>query len=159
MNKLAVFFRESKLAVFLIPLGITLIVFSMLLFVVRDNNKNYIEIEATVSKVELYSEESFDVDGNVEPAQYTIYVKYVVDEKEYENELGIMFEHKVGDKIKIVYNPEDPNQISSPSSLILNITLLIGGIAALIGGICSAINSINRQKKLKSQEEAWSNGK
>lgn len=158
MNKMAVFFRESKAARFLIPVGITLIIFGILLFVVSKNNKDYIETEATVSKVELYSEESFDVDGNVEPAQYTIYVKYMVDEKEYENELGIMFEMKVGDKVTIVYNPKDPNQISQPSSLLLNIIILVSGVASLVGGIISAVNAVKRQRKLRSQEEKWENG-
>ena len=158
MNKMAVFFRESKAARFLIPVGITLIIFGILLFVVSKNNKDYIETEATVSKVELYSEESFDVDGNVEPAQYTIYVKYMVDEKEYENELGIMFEMKVGDKVTIVYNPKDPNQISQPSSLLLNIIILVSGVASLLGGIISAVNAVKRQRKLRSQEEKWENG-
>ena len=159
MNKIATFFRESYVARFLIPLGIILIVTGALLLVIDNKNKNFIETEATVSKVELVSEESFDSEGNTEPAQYNIFVKYTVNEKEYESELGITFERKVGEKIKIVYNPEDPKQISSPPSPILNIILLCGGVVALIGGIISAIKSVKKHNALKGQEEAWNNGK
>ena len=70
-----------------------------------------------------------------------------------------MYKQKVGDKIKIVYNPDNPNEISQPSNMILNICLLVGGIAALVGGIVSAINAVKKHKKMKKQEEAWENGK
>lgn len=158
MNSVASFFRESRTARFFIPLGIILIVFSVLLFVSDEYNKNYIKTEATVSKTELVREAITDDEGNHEEAMYKIFVKYMVNGKEYETELGEMYEHKVGDKITIVYNPDDPNQISQPSSMVLNIVLLVGGIAALVGGIISIINAVKRHKKMKLQEENWKNG-
>ena len=100
MNGIATFLRESKVARFLIPMGIVLIVFSIFMFISDDHNKNYIEAEATVSKVELFREESFDAEGNREPAEYTIFVKYTVNGNDYDTELGVMFEKKIGDKIK-----------------------------------------------------------
>ncbi len=157
MNKVATFFRESKTARFLIPLGIILIVFGIFFFISDNNNKNYVRTEAIVSKVELSREATYDIDGNREEAMYNIFVKYTVNGKEYDTELGEMYEHKVGDKITIVYNPDDPNQISSPPSLILNIALLLGGAAALVGGIISAVNSVKRYKKMNMQEESWKN--
>jgi hypothetical protein len=158
MNGIATFFRESKTARFLIPLGIILIIVSILLFIIGNNNKNYIKIESTVSKVELVKEETTDSEGNTEEAIYDIYVKYTVDGKEYDTELGEMSKRKVGDKITIVYNPDNPSEISQPSSIILNICLLVGGIVSLVGGIISSINAVKRYKKMKTQEEGWNNG-
>lgn len=157
MNAIATFFRESKTARFLIPLGIILIVVSVFLFISDKHNKDYIKIESTVSKVVLVKEASYDVDGNREEAMYNIFVKYTVDGKEYENELGEMFEQKVGDKITIVYNPENPNEISQPSSLILNLVCLVGGIASLTFGIVSAVNVVKKYQKMKEQEKGWKN--
>ena len=159
MNSIATFFRESGTARFLIPLGIILIVFGVIMFVSDDHNKNYIEIEATVSKSTLVKEETTDAEGNVESAEYDTFVKYTVDEKEYETELGITFEHKVGEKIKIVYNPKDPSVISQPASPIINTIVLVSGVGILVGGIISAVNAVNRYKKMKEQEESWANGK
>ena len=158
MNGIATFFRESKTARFLIPLGIILIIMSILLFVIGNHNKNYIKIESTVSKVELVKEETTDSEGNTDEAIYNIYVKYTVDGKEYDTELGEMSKRKVGDKITIVYNPNNPSEISQPSSIILNICLLVGGIVSLAGGIISSINAVKRYKKMKKQEEGWNNG-
>lgn len=158
MNGIITFFRESKTARFLIPLGIILIIFSIFLFISSNHNKDYIKTEATVSKVELVREATYDVDGNREEAMYRIFVKYTVDGNEYDTELGEMFEQKVGDKITIVYNPSNPTEISQPSSMILNIAMLVGGVAALVGGIVSAVNAIKRRKKMKEQERSWENG-
>lgn len=159
MNNIATFFRESRMARFLIPIGIVLIIFSIFLFISDNHNKNYIETTATVSRVELVREATTDIDGNREEAMYNIFVKYTVNDFEYDNLLGEMYEHKVGDKIKIVYNPDNPNEISQPGNMILNICLLVAGIIALTGGIVSIINAVKRHKKMKKQEEGWSNAK
>lgn len=159
MNKIATFFRESSTARFLIPLGIVLIIFGVVFFISDNKNKNYKKIEAIVSKTELVQEETIDSEGNTDPAMYKIFVKYTVDGKEYETELGELYEHKVGEKIKIVYNPENPTQISQPPSLILNICLLAGGVASLAGGIISAVKAVQKHNKMKAQEESWKNGK
>ena len=159
MNNIATFFRESRIARFLIPLGVILIVFSVFMFIADNHNKDYIEIEATVSRIELTREATTDVDGNYEEAMYNIYVKYTINDFEYDNLLGEMYKQKVGDKIKIVYNPDNPNEISQPGSMILNICILAGGITALVAGIISAINAIKRRKKMKNKEEAFASGK
>ena len=147
MNSIATIFRESKTARFFIPLGIILIVFGVMMFKIDNNNKNYIETEATISKVDLVSEGYEDADGTYNEAMYNIYVTYTVDGKTYENELGESFERKVGEKIKIVYNPDDPNQISQPASTILNIVFLAGGAASLCAGVLSAVNAVKNTKK------------
>lgn len=155
MNKIAAIFRESMVARFFIPLGVILIVVSIFLFISDDNHKDYIKIDSTVSKVVLVKEETYDSEGNREEAEYDIYVKYTVDEQEYEEKLGQMYERKIGDKIKIVYNPSNPRDIAQPASPILNIIILIGGIVSLVGGIISAIGAVKRFNKMREQEASW----
>ena len=126
------------------------------MFISDKNNKDFIKVEAVVSNTKLTKEETIDDEGNTDPAMYDIYVKYEVDGKEYENLLGEMFEHKVGEKINIVYNPANPNEIAQPASLVFNLVFLVGGIASVAAGVISAINAIKRHKKMKTQEEGWS---
>ena len=159
MNNIATFLRESRTARFLIPLGFILIVFSAILLYVQDKNKNYIPIEAEVSKVELVEEAHNDVDGNYINDTYKVFVKYTVNNKEYEEELGELSGYKVGDKVKITYNPDNPSQISQPSSVVLALSLLIAGIASLVGGVISIIIAVKKHKEMKKQEEGWTNGK
>ena len=149
MNNILTFFRESKLGKFFLPIGIILIIFSVFMFISDERSKNFIPTEAVISKAVLVKEETFDVDGNREPAEYMVSVKYTVDGKEYETEFGQMMDKSVGNKIKIVYNPNDPTDIASPASPILNIILLVVGFISSVLGIISIISSIKQSKKIK----------
>ena len=159
MNNIATFFRESRTARFFIPAGIILIVFGIITFIISIKNQNYIETQATISKVELSQEAYTDSDGNYVEATYDISLKYTVGGKEYEEILGGLPKYNIGDKMKIYYNPSNPSQITQTKSLILPIAIIAGGLAALVGGIISAANAIKKQKTLKAQEEGWKNGK
>ena len=158
MNSLATFFRESRTARFFIPVGIILIVFGIIVFIINSNNQNYIEIESTVSKVELYQESYIDAAGDRVEALYDLSVKYTVDDVEYESILNAHSKREVGEKIKIYYNPDNPNEITQTKSLILPLIIILAGIASLVGGIVSAVNAIKRHKKMKEQEKGWTNG-
>ena len=157
MNGLMTFFRESRTARFFIPLGIILIVFGIFVFIVNNNNKDYIQVESTVSNVKISQEEYIDADGNHVDASYDITVKYTVDGKEYEGELNGLGKYNIGDKMKIYYNPNDPSQITQSKSLILPIVIIIGGLGAFVGGIITAINAIKKHNKMKEQEKGWAN--
>ena len=157
MNKLATFFRESMTARFFIPVGILLIIFGVVIFSINSKNQNYIKIEAVVSNTELVEESHTDENGNTVDDVYNVYVKYTVDGKEYDTELGELSEYKVDDKITIYYNPKNPSQITQSKSLILPIVLIVAGIASLVGGIISGLNAIKRYKKMKEQERSWAN--
>ena len=157
MNKIFKLFRDYSTASFFVPFGIILIVFGCFIFVVKNNTKNYIETEAIVSKTELYEEEYYDGE-NYHDATYRIFVKYTVDGKEYNEELGILFKHNLGDKVNISYNPEKPSEISQPTSIILPIALILGGIVSLIISILSIVKTFKKNKELKIQEEGWNNG-
>ena len=159
MNNIATFFRESMVGRFLIPAGVMLIVFSIILFFAVDHNKNYIKTDAVVSMVELTHKAYTDEDGNHIDATYNIYVMYTADGREYEEYLGEFSNYKKGDKLTICYNPENPRQISQPVSLIWPIAMLIGGIGALVAGIISIIIEMKKHKALRLQEEGWKNGK
>ena len=157
MNSLATFFRESRTARFFIPVGIILIAFGILVFIINSNNQNYIEVESTVTKVELYQESYIDANGDRVEALYDLTVKYTVNDVEYESILNALLKHEVGDKIKIYYNPENPNEITQTKSLILPLIIILVGIASLVGGIISAVNAVKRHKKMKEQEKGWTN--
>ena len=157
MNKLFTFFRESLIARSLIPFGLALIVFGTITFFITNGNKDYIETEATVTKLEIEQESYTDSDGNFVPASYKAYLKYTVNGSEYESDLSGTAGYKEGDVIKIFYNPNNPVEITQITSTMLPIILIIGGIAALIGGVMSGLNAIKRYKKLKEQEKGWAN--
>ena len=159
MNKISLVLRESRLARFLIPAGIMLLVAGVIFFTAIRKNQNYIETESTVTRVELEEEAHTDANGDRVEATYTVWVKYTVDGKEYEEDLGGMSEYKAGDKMKIYYNPEDPSQITQTKSLIIPIVILAAGAAALIAGVFSSINAIKRINKMKEQEKEWANVK
>ena len=157
MNNIYTFFRETSTGRFFIPAGLILIIFSIFLFIATDHNKNYIKTEAVVSRTELVEEAYTDADGNRVDATYKVYVKYTVDGQEYDEELGELPNYKQGDKITICYNPENPSQISQPTTIILPIALLVAGIAALIGGIVSIMKALKKHKAMKEQEKGWAN--
>ena len=157
MNKFAIFLRESVLARFLIPVGLFLIIFGVVVLVINIKNQNYKEIEATISNVILSEDEYTDADGNHIDATYDIEVKYNINGNEYESELNGMSKYNIGEKIKIFYNPSNPSEITQTKSLILPIIIIVAGIIAFVSGIISGMNSIKKYKKMKEQEKGWAN--
>ena len=156
MNKLFTFFRESQVARFLIPLGLILTIFGIVVFSINMKNQNYVKTESTISKVELVEEEHIDANGDSVPATYKVYVKYSVDGKDYEEELGeLSGNYKEGEKMTIYYDPKNPSEITQTTSLVLPIIMIVGGIAAFASGIVSGANAIKRHKKMKEQEKEW----
>ena len=155
MNKLALFMRESGPARALIPIGLILVIFGIIMFVINNKNKDYIEITSTVFNVELVEEAHTDTEGNDVPASYNIMVKYTVDGKEYEATLNNMSKYDVGDKITIYYNPNDPAQITQTKSIIIPIILVGFGAISLVGGVISGVNAIKKYKKMREQEKGW----
>ena len=127
------------------------------MFMINKENQNYIKTEAVVSRTELVEESYIDENDNTVEATYKVYVKYTVDGKEYEEELGVLSGYKKDQKITIYYNPQDPSKITQTKSLILPIAFVIAGMMSLTGGIMSGLNAIKRVKKMKEQERSWKN--
>ena len=156
LNKVSKFFRESYWAMALIPVGIILMVVSIFVFNGVDHIKDFVKTEAVVTNTVLQEEEYTDINGNHYDATYTVYVKYTVDETEYENEYGIFSNYHVGDRVTICYNPDDPNEIAQPNGIAVPIIILALGIASFTGGIASIVVAVKKHKKLKEQEKEWS---
>ena len=159
MNSMATFFRESRTARFFIPAGIILIIFGIYMFIINNNNQNYVETESTVTSAEVDQEAYTDAEGNQVEATYTVKLTYTVNEKEYKGELSGVSKHNTGDKMKIYYNPDNPTQITQTKSLILPVVIILAGVASLAGGIISSVRAIKEHKEMKIQEEGWKNGK
>ena len=139
MNKIFSSLHESGAAKFLIPIGITLVVFGAIVFVINIKNQNYVKIEATVINVQEEQETNVDSDGTYTTTVYNVTVNYVVDGDEYTQTLDNVSKHKVGDKMAIYYNPLNPNQVTQTKSLILPIGIMIVGVLLLVVGIISAL--------------------
>lgn len=157
MNKIFNFMRESSTARFFIPVGIMLIVFGVVMFVINKGNQDYLEVEATVTNATIFEEAYSDADGNIVEATYSVDLKYTVKERDYNARLEGVSKYNVGDKMKIYYNPKDPSQITQSKSLILPLVIIAAGIASLVGGIISAVNAIKKHKQMKEQERSWEN--
>ena len=157
MNKIIMFFRESIIARFFIPLGIILIVFGVIIFGINKENQNYIKTNAIVSRMDLVRESYIDENHNEVEATYNVYVKYSVDGKEYEEELGELSGYKENQEITIYYNPDDPVKITQTKSLVLPIVMILFGFVSFVGGIISGLNAIKRIKKMNDQEREWNN--
>ena len=155
MNKIFSFMRESSVARFLIPVGIIFIIFGIITFVINHKNQDYIKIEATITDVREEQDIVTDGDGNHVTTIYNVSLKYTVDGKEYIGTLDNVSKHKVGDKMIIYYNPNNPIEITQTKSIILPMGIIIAGIASLVGGIISAVNAVKNHKKMKEQEKGW----
>ncbi len=59
-------------------------------------------------------------------------VKFMVDGNEYYGYVNVNSHKYVGEKIKILYNPENPNDFISKSSTYSGITMIIFGLVFLI---------------------------
>ena len=152
MNKIIMFFRESITARFFIPLGIILIVIGVIIFGINKENQNYIKTNAIVSRMDLVRESYIDENHNEVEATYNVYVKYNVDGKEYEEELGELSGYKENQEITIYYNPDDPVKITQTKSLVLPIVMILFGFVSFVGGIISGLNAIKKIKKMSDQE-------
>ena len=157
MNKIIMLFRESITARFFMPLGIILIVIGVIIFGINKENQNYIKTNAIVSRMDLVRESYIDENHNVVEATYNVYVKYNVDGKEYEEELGELSGYKENQEITIYYNPDDPVKITQTKSLVLPIVMILFGFISFVGGIISGLNAIKRIKKMNDQEREWKN--
>ena len=159
MNKVFTFMRESGPARFFIPVGIFLLIFGIVVFIINWNNQNYIKIQATVVKIELAEAAYTDSDGHQVDETYNVDIIYTVNGVKYNNVLEGISKCKEGDKLTIYYDPKDPTKITQSKSLIIPIVMIIGGLASLVGGIISAINAIKKSRKMKEQERSWENAK
>ena len=139
--------KSKNIGKYLIPAGGILILFSIFMFYVVSSSQGYTEADAVVTRLELYkeaekSEESedaaediFDVFGNTRDKKNTVYVTYTADGTEYEEIYGVFTGYKEGDRIKILYDPDDPKILIQPGNLLHPAVIFAVGVAAIIAGI------------------------
>lgn len=158
MNKIITLIRESRVARFLIPAGIMLLVAGIIFMKASIENKDYLKTEATVTKCEIYEEEHTDATGDHQDATYKVDLKYTVNGKEYTGTLEGVSKFDAGDKMTIYYDPADPTAITQSKSMLIPLAMILAGVAALAGGVLSVISVMKRYNRMKKQEEEWANG-
>ncbi|MBQ6671202.1 MAG: DUF3592 domain-containing protein [Firmicutes bacterium] len=159
MNKFIQLMQATTLGRFLIPGGLMLLIFGLVTVGNISDARDYKEVSAVVSKAELVREEYTDSDSTHHDAEYDVTVKYTVNGREYESELGVLSNIKAGDNIKVFYNPEDPGEVVQMRNQALIPYICIGvGALALIGGIISIVKAMQKIKRLRQQEEEWGYG-
>ncbi len=146
-NKIARFLRNTGPARFFVPLGIILIVFGIILLSFKTDS--YLE---TVGKVtEVYETR------NAENSQvYDVTFTFNVDGKEYTGVFDeLTEEYKVGDDIKVFYNPEDPTQTTNSKLGGIIAPVMIGlGAVALVFGVFKTVKAFQKSKELDRTPKA-----
>lgn len=140
-NKLIRFFRNTGPARFLVPAGLFIIIFGIIMFLLSPNDM--IETEATVTNSEIGYNINNEVENNLD-------ITFEVDGVIHNNTLSLSDTTiTVGDKIKIYYSESDPNVISNiKDSNLIGIILIVAGAVLIVGGIYSAVKNIKKDKAL-----------
>ena len=135
--------RNTGPARVLLPIGIILIVFGVILLLF--NSDNYVE---TVGKVTAVVEhESTEEDRHME---YDVSFTYTVDGKEYTGTFdNLTDKHSEGQEIKVYYDPADPGKITnSKMGSILAPILIVLGVAAAAFGVLKTVKAFKKSKEL-----------
>ena len=142
-NKLGRVMRDTGPARFLVPVGIILIIAGILFSFV--NTKSYKEVEGVVTDVI----ETTNADGQKE---YTVIFDFetlkdqVITGQQFSN---LSKAYKVGDKIKVFYDPNDPTKnTNSKSGPLLPIILIVLGVVATAAGIYLTVKAFKKSKQL-----------
>ena len=157
MNRFAKWMSDYALARFFLPAGLFLLIFGIVLNGIVNDRKSYPQTDAVVTRLELYEPEHTEDDTHYD-ATYQIFVRYTVDGKEYETELGILTEMEVGSAVRIDYNPDDPTDIGQPTGVALPIGVMAAGAVFLAVGVVSAVRTAKKNRQLKQQESEWNHG-
>lgn len=146
-NKFARFMRNTGPARFFVPLGIILIVVGIFLMTLKTDS--YVE---TVGKVtEVYETRNAE-NTKVYDTSFT----FTVEGKEYEGVFSeLTEEYKVGDEIKVFYNPEDPTQTTNSKLGAVVAPIMIGlGALALAFGVFKTVKAFQKSKELDKTPKA-----
>ena len=145
-NKFARFLRNTGPARFFVPFGLILIIFGIILLSL--NTDSYLE---TVAKVtEVY--ETTDLENST---VYDTTVTYTVDGKEYTTILTeLSEEYKIGDEIKIYYNPENPTEVTPTKAGMIPPIVIGVGALALVFGVLQTVKAFKKSKELDQVPKA-----
>ena len=118
---------------FIVPLILIIggLVFIFLGFTSLKEVNSFAKVEAVVSRVDV--EETVDEEGTITTNE-TVYVKYTVDGKEYDELLQFAKSGcKVGDKLTVLYNQKNPSYVSGATKTMAFVYLGAGALVAVIG--------------------------
>ena len=145
-NKFARFLRNTGPARFFVPLGLILIAVGI--FLMTLNLGSYLE---TVGKVERVVETVNAENSKV----YDVTYRFTADGREYEVTDELTEEYKVGDEIKVFYNPEDPTQTTNSKLGVVIAPIMIGlGALALAFGVFQTVKAYKKSKALDQVAKA-----
>lgn len=148
-NKFARFMRNTGPARFLIPAGLILIIFGIILLGFKTNN--YVETVGKVTKVEQY----IDHTGEDEQTVYDVDFEYTVDGVKYSDRFtGLGKAYNVGDDIKVFYDPEKPDKTTNAKTNIIAPIAIGLGALAVVGGVLTAVKAFRKSKALDEQIKA-----
>lgn len=148
-NKFARFMRNTGPARFLIPIGLILIIFGIILIGFKTDD--YVETVGKVTSVEQY----IDHTGEDTQTVYDVNFDYTVDGKQYSGSFdGIGKSYKVGDEIKVFYDPEEPQKITNTKTGIFGPIAIGLGALAVVGGVLSAVKAFRKSRELDEQIKA-----
>ena len=145
-NKFARFMRNTGPARFFLPLGIILIAVGI--FLMTLNLGSYLE---TVGKVTDVNETRNEENSKVYDVTYT----YTVDGEKHQVTEEFTEEYKVGDEIKVFYNPKDPTQTTNSMAGRYIAPIMVGvGALALAFGVFQTIKAFKKSRELDTVAKA-----
>ena len=142
-NKFSRLMRNTGPARILIPIGIALLIFGIILVIF--NSGDYIETTGTV--LEDSVETGTDDNGQ---KQYTVKFEYEANGQKYSNGefANIDKQYKKNDTIKVFYDAKDPTKITNTKSgKILPIALIAGGVIAIGLGVYLTMKAFKKSKQ------------
>ena len=110
------------------------------------NIASFKPVTATIVRIEEDTS-AVDEDG-VPEYTYTAYARYEVGGQIYEEQLdGFENSYEQGNEIKILYNPEDPSDITVPKRSIGYILIAFGALLFIAGGFSIYMSITRRNEK------------
>ena len=126
-NGIARFMRNTGPARMLIPIGLALVVFGVMLMGFK--SENFVETTGKITSV-------VENVGPDNQKQYDVGIAYAVDGREYESMFPSLYgSFREGADIPVFYNPDDPEQItnSKTSPLLAPILIALGALSMALG--------------------------
>lgn len=148
-NKFARIMRNTGPARFLIPVGIFMIIFGVIMSGFKTDK--FLETTGKVTGVEEHIE-------YVDSKQQTVYdvsFTYTADGKTYEGRFDNLGKApKVGDDVKVYYDPENPERITNSKMDFLAPILIGVGALAIVGGVVLTVKAFKKSKELDAKAPA-----
>ncbi|WP_028505301.1 DUF3592 domain-containing protein [Ruminococcus sp. FC2018] len=141
-NRFARFMRNTGPARMMVPLGLILIIFSVVLF--SFNTDKYAETTGTITSAVQSDAGQEDEKG------YDVKFTFTVDGKQYEDEFtNLSGSFAAGDAVKVFYDPADPSKTaSSRMNKLIPVAIAGAGVLALAGGIALTVRAFRKSKEL-----------